>query len=573
MQAAWPEQMLTRAGDQAVTFASTLRARNNPAEWVTPSISPRPVSVDWRVDRIRARAWVSADTLAHDIELARSSTAVNRFAPIDSTNTDYWLIPGAVIDTLAGDTSAQLTLAYDLALLSPTTYELPTDGLRRSFPALGSCKAELDNNAQLIEIECTKRGERPAMISAELVGLTDSRVDSVSKSGFIVHPIAALGLQHYELTLRTPNLVDSSTILISAYQVEHITTRQLASQGLFGDSTDICPWPGDEARSVLADASWQDSSPHQVSSVAVERDVRVEVLDWRRTGLEDAPTLFLLPGLGATAHSYDVFARELSQRYQVVGMTRRGTGNSSRPERGYDIARLSQDVLQVIDTLGLVSPILVGHSIAGEELSYLGANYPERFSGLVYLDAAYDRVTTDATYDPALFRALNARLPPQPAIRPSESTSYQALQQYAQRTRGDSRMAPEGEILASYDLNTGMIKHNTLYLDAVMMGLQAPDYKNISIPALAVYAVPGSANALMEHWYDGDDPLIRQTVNELFAIEQQRKAAQMARFAKEVPMSDVVAIVDADHWIFVSHEQAVLNVIDGFVQTVAQQRD
>lgn len=568
MQAAWPEQMLASAGSQAVTFATAIGVRNVPTEWVTPSTLMREIKVDWRIDRIRAQARLSADSLDSDIELSRSPTAVNRFAAIDSTDTDYWLIPGSAMDTLAGDASARLTLTYDLALLSPTTYELPSDGQRREFPELGSCKADLDNNNQVIDVECTKRGKRPALVSAELVGLTDSRVDSASKAGFIVRPIAALGLQHYELTLQTANLVDSSSILISAYQVKNIITKQLVSPGLFGDTTDICPLPGDEPMSVLAEASWRDDSPHQISSVAVERDVRVEVLDWRSGEHSDAPTLFLLPGLGATAHSYDDIARDLSQRYNVVGMTRRGTGDSSRPGRGYDIARLSQDVLQVMDTLELESVILVGHSIAGEELTYLGANHPGRFSGLIYLDAAYDRVTADATYDPKRFRALNSRLPAQPPVRPSESTSYQALQQYAQRTRGDSRMPPEGEILASYDLSTGTIKHDSLYLDAILMGLQAPDYQHINVPALAIYAVPGSPDALMEAWYDNNDPLIQQTVTELFHMEQQRKAAQMARFNREVPASEVLAIQNADHWIFVSHAQEVLAAIDGFIKTL-----
>ena len=41
--------------------------------------------------------------------------------------------------------------------------------------------------------------------------------------------------------------------------------------------------------------------------------------------------------------------------------------------------------------------MLVGHSIAGEELSSVGSRYPEKVSGLIYLDAAYRY----AFYDPA----------------------------------------------------------------------------------------------------------------------------------------------------------------------------
>ena len=139
---------------------------------------------------------------------------------------------------------------------------------------------------------------------------------------------------------------------------------------------------------------------------------------------------------------------------------------------------------------------------------------------------------------------------------------------YMQRTRGSSHLPPEGEILASYDLTTGMLKHNALYLDAIAANLQAPEYARIAVPALGIYAVPGSPAALMETWYDQDDLDLRKVVAELFRMESQGKAAQMARFDTEIPDSQVVALEDADHWIFVSHEQAVLEAIDRFIEGI-----
>src|SRR3981189_2911212 len=49
-------------------------------------------------------------------------------------------------------------------------------------------------------------------------------------------------------------------------------------------------------------------------------------------------------------------------------------------------------------------PVLVGHSIAGEELSSIGSRHPEKVSGLIYLDAGYsyayyDRSRGDFTLD------------------------------------------------------------------------------------------------------------------------------------------------------------------------------
>jgi pimeloyl-ACP methyl ester carboxylesterase len=56
---------------------------------------------------------------------------------------------------------------------------------------------------------------------------------------------------------------------------------------------------------------------------------------------------------------------------------------------------LSDDT--VVDKLGLQKPVLVGHSIAGEELSSIGSRFPERVAGLVSLDAGYPYALYDST--------------------------------------------------------------------------------------------------------------------------------------------------------------------------------
>jgi hypothetical protein len=50
----------------------------------------------------------------------------------------------------------------------------------------------------------------------------------------------------------------------------------------------------------------------------------------------------------------------------------------------------------VIEQLKLVRPVLVGLSIASEELSSIGTRVPEKVAGLVYLDAGYAYAFYDA---------------------------------------------------------------------------------------------------------------------------------------------------------------------------------
>src|SRR5262249_9713931 len=133
------------------------------------------------------------------------------------------------------------------------------------------------------------------------------------------------------------------------------------------------------------DTAWQDPASHRIQMVTVDKAVSLEVLDWGGSG---RPLVFLA-GLGNTAHIFDKFSPKMTPTYLLSGITRRGFGASSSPASGYSADRLGDDVLAVLDSLKLDRPVLVGHSIAGQELSSIGSRHPEKVAGLIYLDAAY----------------------------------------------------------------------------------------------------------------------------------------------------------------------------------------
>src|SRR3954471_20742662 len=153
-----------------------------------------------------------------------------------------------------------------------------------------------------------------------------------------------------------------------------------------GTWTQGAPLPLTLARATPATA-WKDPSPHTVSFVTADRDVKIEVLDWG--GPSTGRTLVLVPGLGNTAHIFDVLATKLTARYHVIGVTRRGFGDSSAPASGYGADRLADDVLAVIDALKISRPVLAGHSLGGEELSSIGSRYPEKVAGGGLIDAGH----------------------------------------------------------------------------------------------------------------------------------------------------------------------------------------
>ncbi len=162
------------------------------------------------------------------------------------------------------------------------------------------------------------------------------------------------------------------------------------------------------------------ASPQMPRFINVETNVRLEVLDWGGSGRP----LVLLAGGGDTAHVFDDFAPKLTTNYHVYGITRRGFGASGYSATNDPADRLGEDVLAVIKSLKLNRPILVGHSIAGAELSWIANNHPDRVAGVVYLEAGYSYAFDNG--EGASVRemmALHAPEPPPPSAEDLASFS------------------------------------------------------------------------------------------------------------------------------------------------------
>jgi pimeloyl-ACP methyl ester carboxylesterase len=152
------------------------------------------------------------------------------------------------------------------------------------------------------------------------------------------------------------------------------------------------------------------ASEPTAQKVNVAPGVQLEVLDWG--GPAKARPVIFLSGLGDTAHVYDNFAPRFTAKYHVYGITRRGFGASSQPEptdANYSADRLGEDVVAVIDALHLDHPVLAGHSIAGEELSWVGAHHPQKVAGLIYLDADWGPAFYDAARGDSWLDMLEVR--------------------------------------------------------------------------------------------------------------------------------------------------------------------
>jgi len=283
------------------------------------------------------------------------------------------------------------------------------------------------------------------------------------------------------------------------------------------------------------ESAWQDPSKHSIRFVTVEPGVRLEVLDWGGSGRP----LVLLTGSGNTAHVFDDFAVKLTGFAHVYGITRRGFGASSHPESGYADQRLADDVLQVLDSLKIVLPVLAGHSMGGNELTTLASQHPDRVSGLVYLEAGADPRDFPAS-DPA-YMALADKLPPANRLPPPP-------------------VFPESEWRAS----TADYQGARHALKAIGEGTSGRDYSKIRVPVLSFFAVFNSAG----------DPL-RQNMpkdpRERAAVEAFEAATMVyiKRYEKSlvtaVPGARIVELPGANHYVFLSNEAEVLREIARFI--------
>ena len=68
-----------------------------------------------------------------------------------------------------------------------------------------------------------------------------------------------------------------------------------------------------EFRHATKETAWADPSPHSAQFIPVEKNVKLEVLDWGGFG----KPLVLLAGLGNSAHIFDNFAPKLTATYHV----------------------------------------------------------------------------------------------------------------------------------------------------------------------------------------------------------------------------------------------------------------
>jgi 3-oxoadipate enol-lactonase len=106
-------------------------------------------------------------------------------------------------------------------------------------------------------------------------------------------------------------------------------------------------------------------------------------LHYEMSGPADAPVLVLGNSLGTTTALWDRQLPGLQRRFRVLRYDHRGHGGSPASPGPYRIDDLADDVLELLDSLGLARVSFCGLSMGGMVGMWLAGHAPERIERLV----------------------------------------------------------------------------------------------------------------------------------------------------------------------------------------------
>jgi len=113
-----------------------------------------------------------------------------------------------------------------------------------------------------------------------------------------------------------------------------------------------------------------------VANVSPSGEIHYEVLG------VGAPVL-LVAGIGGSAGYWAPQIEAFSSRFQLVLHDHRGTGRSSKDRLRYSVELMTDDMIGVMDALGLESAHIVGHSTGAAMAQEMAMRYPERIRSAV----------------------------------------------------------------------------------------------------------------------------------------------------------------------------------------------
>lgn len=238
-----------------------------------------------------------------------------------------------------------------------------------------------------------------------------------------------------------------------------------------------------------------------------------------RTGAVHSPVV-MLHGLMGSGACWSPVARRLEASFDVILPDARGHGASSAPAQGYRYDQLADDVLGLIDQLGLCRPALVGHSMGGMTAALAASRAPDRVRALVLVDPTF--------LPPERQRQVHASDVAEQHRQALKLTREQLIEKA--RARSPHRTLEVIERLAEARLQTSLAAF-------AVLEPPNPDY----LPIVAALRMPTLLVI-------GDDPVVTPelaaqllTINPRLRLEQVRHAGHGLPFDQPARLGELIA--------------------------------
>lgn len=239
----------------------------------------------------------------------------------------------------------------------------------------------------------------------------------------------------------------------------------------------------------------------------------------------------ILHGLFGTSDNWRTFAGMLKNHFQVILIDQRNHGRSFwSDEFNYDV--LSEDVIEVLDSLEIRQAHILGHSMGGKTALTLAKLFPERIASLMVIDIGVKQ------YAPGHNQIFDAILNMNPDDLSSRSEADEMLsktikdksvRQFLLKSLGRT---PEG----GFKWKTNF---QALYLQYEHI-LAALSVDNISVPSLFV-------RGIKSHYISNED------------IEKLEKMFSSVRFVN----------INAGHWVHAERPKELFEAISSFLNDVS----
>jgi pimeloyl-ACP methyl ester carboxylesterase len=275
--------------------------------------------------------------------------------------------------------------------------------------------------------------------------------------------------------------------------------------------------------------------------------------------------MIFLSGMGSSAYIFGKFAPRFTDKFRVFGLTRRGHGDSDYPETGYDADTLTEDIRQFMDWLNVDQAILVGHSLAGVELTHFSATHPSRVERLIYLDALDDRRGLPAISDQNPLKNVE--------IKREESPPPLNLEAYMAGIKRDIPSFAEvwSEVWEEEFSHGVKVNGDGVYVDKMPESIEkmmsenlikgyAPKRVEAIITTLSFYAQkkPNLSNAYTEEQKAAFDQFNRD-------VERPFFRSLISEFQGRFPHATVVVIPNGHHYCFMAQEELTYHEMRKFL--------